>query len=155
MYSEGRDLLPVREDVAQYTIAAGANFQQAVQVATVMGTRASSLPLSPESRALGKSCDSPNLVCVRVRVGTDTENLCRLSAAQRRCTSGQVKGAKAKGKKGKDTGSKGKNDTGEATELRRQMILTLLARVRDVASGDTRRPSAGIRIRTKEVNFWP
>ena len=29
-------LLPVREDVAQYTIAAGADFQQAVQVATVV-----------------------------------------------------------------------------------------------------------------------
>ena len=59
MYCEGRgrgDMLSSWEkDLAQYRAAAGADLQQAVQVATVMEHAPSSLPRSLESRFLGKS----------------------------------------------------------------------------------------------------
>ena len=60
-----------------------------------------------------------------------------------------MKGLKGKGKKGKKgkgkEKGKGKKENGEAKGKRRQLV----------ASGGTRRPSAGSTRKTKEVNLWP
>ena len=78
MYSEGRDLGDVLtswdRDVAQYRAAAGADLQQAVQVATVMEHAPAAYRDLLKVVSLGKSRVLPSLACSRARVNAGTEN---------------------------------------------------------------------------------
>ena len=163
-YSEGRDLGDMHaswgKDVAQHRIAAGADLQQAVQVATAMERSPAAdrdlLKVVPLA-----TCETYQTFRAYVREWTlaqrTYDDLGRHTTSDTSAPMdiGQVKGTKGKGNKGKKgkgkEKGKSKKENGEA-EGNAWTIPILLASVCIVASGVTRRASAGSRSRTKEAN---
>ena len=166
MYSEGSDLGGMlaswEKDVALNRVAAGADLQQAVQVATVMEHAPAAFRDLLKVVPLANR-ESDQTLRAKVREWTLAQRSCDdLGQHVAPDTSapvdiGQVQGTKGKGKKdkkgkGKEKG-KGEKDNGQAKGHAWTNDSVLLASVGTVASGDTRRTSVGSRRKTKEANL--